>query len=39
MANNKFLDLTGLKKVINWSKNTFVQYNSDTSTLSTGGVI
>lgn len=37
MANNKFLDLTGLKKVINWSKNTFVQYNSDTSTLSTGG--
>lgn len=37
MANNKFLDLTGLKKVIDWQKATFVQYNSDTHVLSSEG--
>lgn len=37
MANNKFLDLTGLKKVIDWQKATFVQYNSTTNALAVNG--
>lgn len=37
MANNKFLDLTGLKKVIDWQKANFTQYNSSTNTLSIEG--
>lgn len=36
--NTKFLDYSGLKKVIDWAKSNFVSYNSGSSVLSSGGV-